>query len=125
MGDSLHIVIPRASATEARAIYSPAAADLLTGAGKLCTQRASHVEPGRELSAAAVAVLQLAPETLREKYGDHWFADMSPCGHPVVLGPFAPNARDAALRAEVQFLLQHNLPTGKTRDNDSRQPDDD
>ena len=71
-----------------RFIHSDLAAGIAREAlsGRLTITRASHVEP--------------TPEGL-------WEADLSPVGGPV-LGPFAE--RSAALKAEVRWLEDHDVP---------------
>lgn len=61
----------------------------LLGLGTSTIKRASHVEP----------------ETAGGKTA--WYADMAPCRGPK-LGPF--DLREEALAAEVQWLIDHNLP---------------
>lgn len=109
-----------------RAIYDPLSVKVLSGFGPIVTQRASNVEPGGALSQAAL--LCLMPEfvettpvdgltatsvsllKVRDEYVNHWFADMTLCGHNVVLGPYAPEDRELALREEVAWLREHNIP---------------
>lgn len=91
------------------------------------TRRASHVEPPTELSDEAVRwlwdrqllgipsnmasyALPFDAATCRvEMDPDAWWADMHPCGHAAVLGPFATNTE--ALAAEKAWLLAHDIPT--------------
>lgn len=71
-----------------RYIHSDEAVRLLAGAlGPPVINRASHVEYDNERSG--------------------WFADMSPLGSPVILGPF--DTRDEALDREHTWLIE-NMP---------------
>ena len=106
-------VIPRASHGEVRAVYSRQAQQLLGAAGEVSRRRASHVESGADISDAAVAVLVLRGYTrdqIRTEFRNCWFADMTPTGRDVVLGPFAPEARDEALQDELQWLYANGIP---------------
>ena len=40
-----------------------------------------------------------------------WQADMSPTGQDIILGPY--KTRKEALEAEMQWLIEHNIPTAK------------
>jgi len=120
------IVIPRngiaTGSSNVRAVFSPVAANMLQSIGTIQTQRASHVEPGSELSQYALACLgrrlsiaviplPVSPSlAINPDYANHWFADMTPTGIPVVLGPYEPADRDKALHDEVQWLLENNIP---------------
>lgn len=128
MADPIRIIIPRdgiASGTQApRAIYSGPATEILSAIGTITTNRASHVEPGKALSQEALALLPYYITTIEHavpgdvwfyfriqpKFAEHWFADMTPCGQQHVLGPYAPDQRDAALRDEVAWLNANNIP---------------
>lgn len=72
---------------EIRFIHQDDLAEALQ-AGRATTRRASYVEPGK----------------------GGWKADLKPVNGPV-LGPF--NRRDAALRAEDNWLRQHLTPVPK------------
>lgn len=131
------VVIPRAGIAageqKVRAIYSPLTASLLSAMGETEMRRASHVEPGSELSDAALAWL-LTNKTATEQVSHHaaklcwrmwtsngrcrvvdkWWADLLPVDGPV-LGPFDTNTE--ALEAEVVWLKEHNIPIcGPCRD---------
>lgn len=131
------IIIPRdgiaTGAQKVRAIYSPLTANLLGVLGETDMRRASHVEPGAELSDAAIAWL-LQHEVGKEDVHHHaskqcwrvwvhngtrrlvdtWWADLLPVDGPV-LGPFDTNTE--ALAAEVVWLKEHNIPIcGPCRD---------
>ncbi len=129
------IIIPRDGITtgeqKVRAIYSPLTASLLGALGETAMRRASHVEPGAELSEAAIEWLYTAgvietsvagpswnwgyrvvasKQNIRKK----WWADLLPVDGPV-LGPFDTNTE--ALEAEVVWLKEHNIPIcGPCRD---------
>jgi len=125
-----NIIVPRdgiaSGQQQVRAIYSGDAAKILGAIGKLSTIRASNVEPGKALSQAALLALnqcnaQLIPPAVIEGddgtgykihpiYEECWFADMTPCGHAVVLGPYGSDERDTALADEVEWLKAHNMP---------------
>lgn len=131
------IIIPRDGITtgeqKVRAIYSPLTASLLGALGETAMRRASHVEPGAELSAAAIAwLLQhgIGKEDVnhhasklcwrvwvnngQSRLVDKWWADLLPVDGPV-LGPFDTNTE--ALDAEVVWLKEHNIPIcGPCRD---------
>ena len=72
------------------AIWDDRIQDFLTLPG-LATRRASNVEPG---------------DPTKRQDPNQWYADMSPSGHPVVMGPFI--VRGDALKAETEWLLTHN-----------------
>ena len=69
-----------------RIIHDDDLAQVLAPEGVQVTRRASHVEPSP----------------------GGWSADLGPVGGPV-LGPF--KRRDEALRAEVDWLLEHDIPS--------------
>lgn len=75
----------RIKGKQIRFIYNDDLAGLMKQ-GKTEVRRASHVEPDGN---------------------GQWIADMSPVSGPV-LGPY--KRRDEALREEVQWLLEHNIP---------------
>lgn len=106
-----------------RAVYDQTSSKVMAALGKTETMRASHVEPGSALSQAALAICahdkeppmaQRAgsnqPFEILPAYASHWFADMTPTGHNVVLGPYPPDQRDTALAEEVKWLHEHNIP---------------
>jgi len=101
-----------------RAIYDQFSSRVMKALGTVTTARASHVEPGSELSDKAVANLNAAfvykddegVTRIKPEYASHWFADMSPTGIDVVLGPFQPDQRDLALAEEVAWLRRHHVP---------------
>ena len=120
------IVIPRegigTGSQAVRAVYDQLSSKIIGQLGQVETVRASHVEPGSQLSQAALAVLgyefasigdgnkwQILPD-----FSSHWFADMTPTGNEVVLGPYTPGERDKALDEEVEWLHAHNIPTCDT-----------
>jgi hypothetical protein len=119
------VIIPRAGIASGegkpRAIYSPATSAVIGSLGTTETTRASHVEPGSGLSHKARKLLDSeytevvevygAPVIIREEFASHWFADMTPTGHDVVLGPYDPDKRDQALKEEVEWLNANNIPT--------------
>lgn len=131
------IIIPRDGITDGsqrvRAIYSPAVATMLGALGETDMRRASHVEPGVELSDAALQWLlqhKAATEDTQHhaqklcwrmwtingtcRVVDKWWADLLPVDGPV-LGPFDTNTE--ALEAEVVWLKEHNIPIcGPCRD---------
>lgn len=111
--------------SQPRAIYDAFSSKVMSAIGTVETQRASNVEPGSNLGQHAVMLLSreyteriladgvTIPHELRRvkpEYLSHWFADMTPCGHEVVLGPFQPHEKEKALAAEVQWLQDHNIP---------------
>ena len=118
------IIIPQAGIASGdnkpRAVYSATSSRIISALGKVETQRASHVEPGGLLGQKALALLY--PDyanrddddprdfSIRQEYESYWFADMTPTGHDVVLGPFGPEDRDFALESEVWWLHKHNIP---------------
>lgn len=117
------IVIPRdgiaSGDNQVRAIYDPMVSGILREIGAVETQRASHVEPGSELSQDALQILASVmtlrdPDTgkfsIRPNFQSHWFADMTPSGFKEVLGPYGPGERDKALADEVAWLKLHNIP---------------
>lgn len=107
------------SGRTARAIYSPTMASVLGALGETQYARASHVEPGTELSQEALDTLlergvarqdkqlQLFVAATNEPVNSKWWADMLPSGGPV-LGPFDDN--QGALAAEAAWLREHNIP---------------
>lgn len=136
------IIIPRdgiaTGEQKVRAIYSPLTASLLGALGETDMRRASHVEPGAELSDAAIQWLiqnGIATEQTTHhaqklcwrmwtaigvcsngmcRVVDKWWADLLPVDGPV-LGPFDTNTE--ALAAEVVWLKEHNIPIcGPCRD---------
>jgi len=129
------IIIPRDGITtgtqKVRAIYSPLTASLLGAMGETAMRRASHVEPGAELSEAAIAwlhnsgVIETSVAGPSSNWGyrvvaskqnirKQWWADLLPVDGPV-LGPFDTNTE--ALDAEVVWLKEHNIPIcGPCRD---------
>lgn len=131
------IIIPRdgiaTGEQKVRAIYSPLTASLLGALGETAMRRASHVEPGAELSDAAIVwLLQhgIGKEDVshhaatlcwrvwvangQARLVDKWWADLLPVDGPV-LGPFDTNTE--ALEAEVVWLKEHNIPIcGPCRD---------
>lgn len=124
------IIIPRdgiaAGTQQPRAVFDPLSRKVLEAIGTVSTQRASNVETGHELSQAALRCIE--PEyaeqigatpgvlivgdvfKIKPEFAEHWFADMTPCGHHVVLGPYPPGDREVALREEVAWLQKHNVP---------------
>lgn len=124
------IIIPRdgiaAGTQQPRAVFDPLSRKVLEAIGTVSTQRASNVETGHELSQAALRCIE--PEyaeqigathgvlivgdvfKIKPEFAEHWFADMTPCGHQVVLGPYPPGDREVALREEVAWLQKHNVP---------------
>lgn len=135
----ISVIIPRdgiaTGETGPRAIYDEISSKLLSTLGKTETRRASHVEPGSGLSAEALLIMAndfkqhvlvdnrpyliaangpIPNLSIKPEFASHWFADMTPCGHNVVLGPYPPDARDTALAAEVAWLQEHKIPVGKT-----------
>ena len=115
------IIVPGCRDKKIRAIQSDTASSVLSAVGQIKTTRASHVDPGSFLQADALYVLgsdyadatDLGPEIL-EKWANHWFADMHPCGYAVVLGPYAPGDKASALAAEVAWLNARNIPLHPT-----------
>lgn len=114
-------VIPRQGITsgeqKVRAIYSETSAGMLKGVGTVSNRRASNVEPGSGLSQAALRLLSADYVTEKDgkfeinpEFAACWFADMTPCGGDVVLGPYDIGSRQQALDAEVAWLLEHHLP---------------
>ena len=145
MSKPTRIIIPKTGISTGesgpRAIYDPLSSQVMGQLGSnVETMRASHVEPGSGLSHAALSCLRNAgcvnvgsyDESLKDykltidpNYASHWFADMTPTGHDVVLGPFPPDGRDAALAREVEWLREHNIPVcGPCRESDSSQETD-
>jgi len=130
MAKSEKIIIPRegiaSGKSQPRAIYSPLTSNVIGALGKTETQRASHVEPGSMLSQQALSILGLRFSerrfrrpgvrhvVIKPEFASHWFADMTPCGHDEILGPFPPDARDTALAKEVEWLHAHNIPVCKS-----------
>lgn len=122
------IIIPKKMGEPIRTIYSPEAQKVLEGVGEITARRASHVEPGTELSEDSLKRLvdqtganwteyvQLVDDgeqggvmpVLKPPYRNKWWADCSPVDGPV-LGPF--DDRDAALAAESKWLKDNNIPT--------------
>ena len=124
------IIIPKTGiaggTNQPRAIYSPETSAIIGKLGSTETMRASHVEPGSGLSQDALRVMAgnlsqvefIIPRESLEgqikiepKFASHWFADMTPTGHDVVLGPFDPDKRNDALAREVEWLNEMNIPT--------------
>lgn len=118
------IVIPRtglsSNTQHVRGIYNPDMDKVLKTLGETETNRASHVEPGAELSKAAVRWLCDRDQeagcfcrysddgiTLASAYRELWWADLLPVKGPV-LGPFSNNT--SALTAEVDWLVANNIP---------------
>ena len=89
-----------------RALYSPLAASLLGAVGAVTIRRVSQVEPGGELSDAALHWLAEAGQP--QPAANTWHADLLRVQGPV-LGPYT--TRDEALAAEIQWLRQHGLPS--------------
>lgn len=120
------IVIPRngigTGDQAVRAVYDPLSSKILSQLGQVETTRASHVEPGSQLSQDALSVLGYGFASIVEgnkwqilpEFASHWFADMTPTGNEVVLGPYLPVERDKALTEEVDWLHAHNIPTCST-----------
>jgi len=126
------IVFPRdgiaTGEAQPRALYTPLTDRLIGCLGEKTTQRASHVEPTSELSAAARDWIKThaaeegyditvndEPGKLRlvdDQYmyaiwANAWWADLTPVGGPV-LGPL--DTRESALDAEETWLHAHNIP---------------
>lgn len=102
-----------------RAVYDQMSSKIISALGKVETTRASNVEPGSNLNQIALKCLsseytaidlQHDVVHIREEFASHWFADMTPSGHAVVLGPYLPDQRDQALKDEVAWLQKHNVP---------------
>jgi len=130
MAEKARFVIPKdglaSGKQQVRAIYSAESCQILEEVGKTETQRASHVEPGSELSQEALVLIYptysqakadalagsavIGHMEIKPEYATHWFADMTPTARERVLGPFPPDARDTALAAEVAWLKANNLP---------------
>lgn len=124
------IIIPRdgiaAGTQQPRAVFDSLSRQVLGAIGTVSTQRASNVETGHELSQAALRCLEPTYATqvaatpgviidgdvfrIKPEFAEHWFADMTPCGQQLVLGPFPPGDREVALREEVSWLQNHNVP---------------
>ena len=89
---------------------------MLEALGETKTHRVSHVEPGSGLSPEALQSLTVCTMywegqlIIQQAYENCWFADLTPTGHDVVLGPYGPEERDGALAAEIRWLREHNLP---------------
>lgn len=110
----------------ARGLHGPAVDAVTRKLGDPEIRRASHVEPGAELSPAAlqrllidsgVACLQQDAEgypipRIRPELAAKWFADLTPVDKAAdlspVLGPF--NTRAEALLAEETWLKDRNIP---------------
>jgi len=131
------VIIPRDGISDGsqkvRAIYSPMIAQTLGALGMIDMRRASHVEPGVELSEDALEWLVNNGGATEQKSHhadkrcwrmwtcngaarlvDKWWADLLPVDGPV-LGPFETNTE--ALEAEVVWLKAHNVPIcGPCRD---------
>ncbi len=128
------IIIPLANistgTTQPRAIHDPLSHSLLSAVGDTTTRRASNVETGKDLSQAALRIVweyghatqhhdeseaitgEACPQyKIKPEYREHWFADMTPCGKHVVLGPFDPGKREQALQSEVTWLQDHDIPS--------------
>lgn len=123
------IIIPRTGIATGesgpRAVYDQTSSKVMAALGKTATMRASHVEPGSALSNDALVVLRDTKAdcvsqgvfkpggvgvVISPHYESWWFADMTPTGHNVVLGPYPPDQRDTALAEEVKWLHEHNIP---------------
>ena len=119
------IIIPgkiHSQGEQPRAIYSEATSKIMEALGNTETTRASHVEPGSELRQEALTILfrngfakhaeiDTPHYEILDEYKSHWFADMTPSGHDIVLGPYPPEARDIALKEEVEWLHLHKIPS--------------
>jgi hypothetical protein len=97
-------IIPKDSTKPIRAIYTPEVQKIAEGIGEVTMTRASHVEPGNELSEEARKWLNLE---LEDVVDNKWYADMLPVDGPV-LGPY--DDRDTALAEEVKWLNDNNIP---------------
>jgi hypothetical protein len=93
-----------------RGIHGPVVDSLSRKLGRPSIHRATYVEPFSELSRdamvraiAKVPGLTASPVT--------WWVDLSPSGTFDVLGPFDTNT--AALAAEEEWLLAHQIPVPK------------
>ncbi len=107
-------ILPRNSKDPIRAIYTPEVQKVAEAIGTVELERASHVEPTRELTHAAASWLELHnPEAFDWSLAipllptNKWWADMLPVNGPV-LGPF--DDRDTALKTESAWLREHNIP---------------
>ncbi len=78
--------------------------------GKARTQRASHVEPFRGLSAmkqvAATEIYRQEPRSVELE--NSWWVDLTPVAEGSLIGPFAD--RVIALAFEKKWLLDRNIP---------------
>lgn len=95
---------------ELRALYSPQIEKLAAAIhGDVRVRRASFVDPSADLREAAWEyLLQHRPEIVETASAQTgWFVDLLPV-HGPVLGPF--ETRDAALTAERDWLLSHDIP---------------
>ncbi len=91
-----------------RGLYDPIVDKVIGRLGDKKTTRASHVEPGNELSTEALRWLmrrEISPSLPAS--ANKWWADMLPVGGPV-LGPWA--TREDALEAEESWLHEHHIP---------------
>jgi len=120
------IIIPlagiAAGTQQPRAVYNAVSQQVLSAIGPTTSQRASHVDAGKDMGQAALKVLAYSgddfafrtgddqPYQISPRYAEWWFADMTPTGHDVVLGPYPVASRDVALEDEVQWLHNHNIP---------------
>lgn len=126
-GKPIRIIIPQSGISTGeqnpRAVYDPMSHNVLAAIGQTSTMRASHVDAGKDMSEAALEALRQTqtlpcaccvvvdgPTIINPVYAEHWFADMTPTGHNVVLGPYPPGDRDRALQEEVEWLHAHNIP---------------
>lgn len=91
----------------------------LLAAGEPTIKRASHVEPGSELSQETLARMHEDPWRshmvsqnsanklmIDSAFKTYWFADMHPSGG-AVMGPFI--SRSKALTAEVEWIVENLL----------------
>lgn len=130
MSKPTRIIIPKTGIatgeSQPRAVYDEMSSKVIGALGNVETMRASHVEPGSALSDEALEVLYgmavgcvnagvFRPGhkgfIISPHYESWWFADMTPTGYQVVLGPYPPDSRDKALADEVKWLHEHNIPT--------------
>lgn len=123
--DKIQIVI--GSTGTARAIHSGPVMNLVGDvASTIKTARASDVEPGSDLSEGSLQALTAQSfgyltKRVDDKYRilpgleNHWFVDLSKSGVPVILGPYPPDARDLALKAEHDVLTALGIPVPPSR----------
>ncbi len=123
------LIIPLGANKPIRGIHSPETQQMAEALGSVSINRASHVEPGSNLSQAAlewiytqqcqdngpcyvrwtkVAATGQPPVAIHSDYANKWFADCLPVGGPV-LGPF--NTPEEARTTEVKWLKDNNVPT--------------